>query len=60
MVWCGRVGWPRKSGWIAGTPLGLPLAATLRAEDALFYLLLDQALFGGGGGGVPNRNYAGA
>ena len=26
--WCGRVGWPRKSGWIAGTPLGLvPLAA---------------------------------
>ena len=31
MVWCGRVGWPRKSGWIAGTPLGLvSLAATLR------------------------------
>ena len=25
------MGWPRKSGWIAGTPLGLvPLAATLR------------------------------
>ena len=29
-------------------------------ENALFYLLLDQALFGGGGGGAPNRNYAGA
>ena len=49
-----------KEEWVdSGDAVG-SCAPCCYPEDALFDLLLDQALFGGGGGGAPNRNYAGA